>query len=133
MENAELEALLADLESDRVERKASLSDPDKVRQAICAFANDLPNHRSAGVLFIGVHDDGRCAGLPITDEMLRTLSDVRSDGNTVPFPSMTVQKKTLLGCEVAVVLWIWTYFAENPPLEFRVEDTHVLAIIRRRN
>jgi ATP-dependent DNA helicase RecG len=78
MENVELESLLADLESDRVERKASLSDRDKIRQAICAFANDLPNHRRAGVLFVGVHDDGRCAGLPITDELLLTLSSIRS-------------------------------------------------------
>lgn len=41
----ELEALMADLESDRVERKASISDRDRIRQAICAFANDLPDHR----------------------------------------------------------------------------------------
>jgi len=37
MENVELESLLADLESDRVDRKASLSVRDKIRQAICAF------------------------------------------------------------------------------------------------
>jgi ATP-dependent DNA helicase RecG len=116
MENRELESLLVDLESDRVERKASLSDPDKIRQAICAFANDLPNHRKAGVLFVGVHDDGGCAGLPITDELLRTLSDVRSDGNTVPFPSMTVQKRILLGCEVAVVL---VEPSDAPPVRYR--------------
>jgi len=104
MENVELESLLADLESDRVERKASLSDRDKIRQAICAFANDLPNHRKAGVLFVGVHDDGRCAGLPVTDELLLNLSSMRSDGNTVPFPSLTVQKRILRGCELAVAL-----------------------------
>jgi len=50
----ELEAMLGDLESDLVERKASFAGqaPDAVRQAICAFANDLPGHRRPGVIFI---------------------------------------------------------------------------------
>jgi len=116
MENAELESLLADPESDRVERKASLSDRDKIRQAVCAFANDLPNHRKAGVLFVGVHDDGMCAGLPITDELLLTLSSMRSDGNTVPFPSLVVQKRILRGCEVAVVL---VEPSDAPPVRYQ--------------
>lgn len=60
MDDTELEQLLYDLESDRVERKASISDRDKICQAICAFANDLPDHRQPGVLFIGVNDDSSC-------------------------------------------------------------------------
>ena len=67
MEDQELENLLKDLESDRTERKVSISDQSKIRQAICAFANDLPNHQQPGVLFIGVNDDGSCANLTITD------------------------------------------------------------------
>ncbi len=51
---SELESLLGDLESDRVERKESVSDNNKIRQAICAFANDLPDHQQPGVVFIGV-------------------------------------------------------------------------------
>jgi ATP-dependent DNA helicase RecG len=104
MNDQELEVLLKDLESDRVERKASISEKDKLRQAVCAFANDLPNHQNSGVLFIGVYDDGSCANLPITDQLLLTLSDMRSDGNITPFPTMTVQKRTLDGCEIAVVI-----------------------------
>ncbi len=111
----ELLDLLADIESDRVERKASLSDRDRVRQAICAFANDLPDHRKPGVVFLGVHDDGTCANLRITDELLRTLSDMRSDGNILPFPMMTVQKKILDGCEAAVVEVQPSY---NPPVRY---------------
>jgi ATP-dependent DNA helicase RecG len=42
MEPQELRLMLTDLESDLIERKASLSDPDRIRQAICAFANDHP-------------------------------------------------------------------------------------------
>jgi ATP-dependent DNA helicase RecG len=62
--------LLNDLESDRVERKASPSDSDRICEAICAFANDLPNHRQPGVIFIGVHDNGKCANLTINDDLL---------------------------------------------------------------
>jgi ATP-dependent DNA helicase RecG len=44
----ELAALLRDLESDRVERKQSFKGdaPTTVREAVCAFANDLPGHGS---------------------------------------------------------------------------------------
>ena len=103
MTDAELERLLADVESDRSERKQSLAERDKIREAICAFANDLPNHAAPGVLYIGAKDDGSCAGLAVTDELLRTLADMRSDGNIVPIPSLTVQKKVLNRCEMAVV------------------------------
>lgn len=104
MTDLELEALLADLESDRIERKQSFSNPDRIREAICAFANDLPNHQAPGVLFVGVRDDGSCAGLPITGELLLRLAHMRSDGNIVPIPSMTVQKKTVNGCVLAVIV-----------------------------
>ena len=63
MTDADLERLLADVESDRPERKQSLADGDRIRDAICAFANDLPNHAAPGVLYIGAKDDGSCAGL----------------------------------------------------------------------
>jgi ATP-dependent DNA helicase RecG len=104
MGDDELERLLTDLESDRVERKESLSDPERIRQAVCAFANDLPGHGQPGVVFVGARDDGSCAGLAITDQLLRTLADMRSDGNILPIPSMLVEKRTLLGCEMAVVI-----------------------------
>ena len=103
LSDSELSKLLIDVESDRVERKASLSDRDRVRRAICAFANDLPDHRAPGVLFVGANDDGTGANLAITDELLRTLADMRSDGNILPFPVMTVQKRVLNGQDIAVV------------------------------
>ena len=104
MDNVELEELLLNLESDRVERKAAISHTDRIRQAICAFANDLPDHRMPGVLFIGANDDGTCSRLPITDQLLLTIADMRSDGNIVPFRSMAVQKRNLNGCEMAVAI-----------------------------
>ncbi|HMX30161.1 MAG TPA: putative DNA binding domain-containing protein, partial [Blastocatellia bacterium] len=115
MTDHDLENLLAEMESDRVERKAAASDRDKIRQAICAFANDLPNHKLPGVIFVGVNDNGSCSNLPITDELLRTLADMRSDGNILPFPAMTVQKRLLAGCEIAAVI---VEPADAPPVRY---------------
>lgn len=116
MDDSELEILLTDLESDRVERKASSADTDKICQAICAFANDLPGHSQAGVLFVGVHDDGRCANLAITDELLLNLAHLRSNGNILPFPTLTVQKRSVKGCELAAVI---VEPADAPPVRYR--------------
>ncbi|MEO6325762.1 MAG: RNA-binding domain-containing protein, partial [Thermoanaerobaculia bacterium] len=115
--DAELETLLADLESDLVERKESLSggSPDKVRQAICAYANDLPDHRRAGVVFIGARDDGRPTGLAITDKLLLQLADTKTDGNIVPPPTLTVAKRLLADAELAVVT---VEPSDSPPVRF---------------
>ncbi len=116
MDDSELLALLNDLESDRVERKASIHDHDKICEAICAFANDLPGHNCPGVLFVGVNDNGACANLPITDRLLLTLAEHRSNGNILPFPALTVQKKVLNSCELAVVI---VEPADAPPVRFK--------------
>jgi len=115
LSDGELEALLADIEADGAERKESIADRGKIRQAICAFANDLPDHRRPGVLFIGARDDGSFAGLPIDDQLLRTLADMRSDGNILPFPAMTVQKRVFHGGELAV---IEVEPSDAPPVRF---------------
>ncbi|MDF5732907.1 MAG: ATP-binding protein, partial [Rhizonema sp. PD38] len=115
MNDRELEVLLNDLESDRVERKASISDKGKLCEAICAFANDLPNHQKPGVLFIGINDNGSCANLAIDDKLLLTLSSMRSDGNILPFPTIIVQKRTICGCELAAVI---VEPSDAPPVRF---------------
>lgn len=116
MTDEELELLLDDIESDRVERKESLTDGDKIRQAICAFANDLPGHNLPGVLFVGVNDKGEPVGLDVTDQLLQNLASMRSDGNILPLPSMTVQKRRLKGSDVAIVL---VQPADAPPVRFK--------------
>ena len=98
-----LEALMSDLESDLVERKESAADQTKIRRNVCAFANDLPGHGRPGVVLVGVRDDGTCASLPIDDDLLTKLANIRGDGNILPLPSITVQRRVLKGCEVAVV------------------------------
>ena len=57
----QLRALIADIESDTAERTESTNNTDKFGQAICAFANDLPNHRRPGYLLVGVKDNGSLA------------------------------------------------------------------------
>ena len=101
----QLTALLTELESDRVERKESFSGdaPEKVREAICAFANDLSGHNEPGVVFIGIKDKGGSSGIAITDKLLLDLANIRSDGNILPLPSMLVEKRTLGGLELAVI------------------------------
>jgi ATP-dependent DNA helicase RecG len=116
MTDAELELLLADLESERVERKSSASDHEKIRETVCAFANDLPNYRLPGVIFVGVKDGGSCAGLSVTDELLTALAGIRDEGKTLPFPSLTIQRRTLRGCEMAVVI---VQPSDAPPVRFR--------------
>lgn len=112
----QLDRLRWDVESDRVERKSSLADGEKIRQAICAFANDLPDHRAPGVLFVGLQDDGRCAGTRIDDDVLKNLSSMRDDGNIHPFPSMVVERVTFEdGCTVAVAQ---IEPSERPPVRF---------------
>jgi ATP-dependent DNA helicase RecG len=114
LDDAALSVLLNDLESDRVERKSSFSNnKDDVRKAVCAFANDLPDYRQPGIVFIGLQDDGKCANLRITDELLRQLADTRE--NLQPFPMLLVQKRVLNGCEVAVIV---VYPSDAPPVRY---------------
>ena len=113
----ELVAMLDDLESDRSERKLAWAGnaSDKTRQAVCAFANDLPNHGQPGVVFIGVNNDGSVANIDITDRLLLTLSDMKADGKIVPPPTLTVEKRVLKGAAVAVVT-VWP--ADAPPVSY---------------
>jgi len=112
-------ALLTDLESDRVERKASFkgSAPETVREAVCAFANDLAGHGQPGVVFIGASDDGSPApGFTVTDEILRQLADIKTDGNIIPPPSLLVEKRHLNGAEFAVIT-VWP--CDTPPVRYK--------------
>ena len=99
----EIENLLGDIENERVERTVSTSNTDKFAQAVCAFANDIRNSNLPGFLFIGVNDDGSLSGLKVTDELLRNLAGLRSDGNILPQPALMVYKVSFPGGDIAVV------------------------------
>ncbi len=105
LSDQELVALLNDTESDRTERKETFKGdtPKKARQAICAFANDLPNHNEPGILFIGAKDNGEPSEIEITDQLLLSLADMKTDGNILPLPVLSVEKRVLKGAGMAVV------------------------------
>ena len=99
----QLRALMAARESDRVELTVSTTNTDKFGEAVCAFANDFPNHRQPGHLIVGAGDDGSVAGLTVDDRLLRRLGELRSNVNLEPLPVMTVQKYALPEGDVAVI------------------------------
>ena len=103
--DTELLQIIENDEADRVEFKESLSGsaPKDIREAICAFANDLPNYAKPGCVFVGVKKDKTIVGFSVTDQLVRQLADMKTDGNIVPPPSLTVEKRLLQGKEVAVV------------------------------
>ena len=115
---AELLQIIAASEADRVEFKESLAGdaPKKVREAICAFANDLAGHEKPGLVFVGVKDDGTIGNLAVTDRLLQQLADMKTDGNIVPPPSLTVVKHTLQDKEVAVIA---VQPSNSPPVRFK--------------
>lgn len=116
LDEGELDRLRVDLESDRVERKASAADRSELRRDICALANDLRGHGRPGVILIGVNDDGGCSETTIDDRLLNMLEGMKDDGNIIPIPSLVVQKHTLSGCEVAAVV---VEPSESPPLRYQ--------------
>lgn len=91
----ELMALIADLESDRIERTVATKDTDKFSIAICAFSNDFPNSRLPGYLVIGLDDKGVPSGLTVSDDLLIYLGTMRANGNILPLPAITVEKRVL--------------------------------------
>jgi len=115
--DAELENLLNDTESERVERKSTFSSTasKRIREAVCAFANDVSRSNQPGVLFVGANDDGTPADCAITDELLRNLADMKTDGNILPQPMFSVEKRTLVGKEMAVVI---VQPSDMPPVQY---------------
>ena len=99
----ELRLLLSEAEADRIERTITTRNTDKFSEAVTAFANDLANHQLPGYLVVGANDDGSLSGLHVTDELLRNLASLRSDGNIQPLPALSVAKFALDGGDVAVV------------------------------
>ena len=114
----DLEKMMRDLESNIVERKQTFKGeaPTTVREAVCALANDLPCHGRPGVVFIGARNDGTPSGLVVTDELLLQLADIKTDGNIVPPPTLTVTKHALCGADIAVIT-VWP--ADSPPVRYK--------------
>ena len=88
----QLKELLYSDETYRVERTITTTNVDKLQEAICAFANDLPDSKKNGYLILGAYDDGRLSGLKVNDELMKNIAALRSNGNILPVPTMSVEK-----------------------------------------
>ncbi len=115
---ADLTRIVEARESDRVEFKETLSGDatTRIREAICAFANDLPDYDTPGLVLVGVKDDGTICDFSVADRVLQTLADMKTDGNIVPPPSMTVEKRTLQGRELALIT---VQPSNSPPVRYK--------------
>ena len=103
----ELLQIIAAGEADRVEFKESLAGDaaTRIREAICAFANDLPGREKPGLVFIGVKN--------VADAM-RTLGFVQRYGVGIP-----IAKNQLAA-------------AGHPEPEFDISNSFVRATVRSR-
>lgn len=95
--------LLQSTETYRIERTSSTGDMDKFQEAICAFSNDLPNSRKKGYLILGAYDNGTLSGLRVDDALMKRIAGIRSDGNILPLPIMSVERVELEGGDLLVV------------------------------
>ena len=85
----ELRELIANMESDRIERTISVKE-EKLGPAVCALANDFPNNKLPGYILLGIDDEGNVAGKKWTDSDLQIIGGVKTNGNVLPQPSLTV-------------------------------------------
>ncbi len=118
LDDDDLMCLIEGGESTRVEFKETLegSASDRIREAICAFANDLAGSGQPGIAVVGLQDNGNPAGIAVTDRLLRTLSDMRSDGNIMPPPTILSEKRMYRNHEIAVVTVLPS---DSPPVRCR--------------
>ena len=98
-----LQKILSDTESYHIEKTVATDNMDKFSQAICAFSNDVADSKKKRYLLIGVRDNGELAGLQVDDKLLLQISNIRTDGNILPQPVLTVEKFSFAQGDVLVV------------------------------
>ncbi len=75
-------------ETFRVEKTISVNRASKFGEAICAFANDLPDEGKSGDLLVGVNDNNEIEGLSLDEQIEQTLLDFSRDGRIIPSPTI---------------------------------------------
>ncbi|SJL27354.1 transcriptional regulator [Porphyromonas gingivalis] len=108
--------MLSDTESYNIERTESTGNMDKFCQAICAFSNDMLGSGKNGYLIIGAKDNGKLSGLQVDDKLLLQIANIRTDGNILPQPTMTVEK---FHFDEGDVLVAEVQPSEFPPVRYR--------------
>ena len=123
LQDEDLKALLKAGESEHVEFTAGIDrdqkvtiDRDKIAKNISAFSNDLANTGKIGVIFIGIKDNGECAGLSVTDKIQKDIASFSRQENLYPFPSINVQKWIYKSDEVIVVQ---VHPLKYPPMRYK--------------
>ena len=116
LDDEEIARLIEGGEGSRVEFKERLegSAPERIREAVCAFANDLAGTQEPGIVVVGLRDD--MTSVPVADETLLALTNIRRDGNTVPPPALLVERRSWKGREIAVVTVLPS---DSPPVRYR--------------
>ncbi len=109
-------AMISDIENYHIERTSSTDNMRKFCEAICAFSNDMPGSGKNGYLILGAYDNGKLSGLRVDDKLYKTITAIRSDGNILPFPSMSVEKFSYDDGDLLVVEVVPHPF---PPVKFK--------------
>jgi hypothetical protein len=94
-----LVARLKNHEDNFVERKPDGANSGEIRQTIVAFANTVPPG-AVGILFLGVHNDGRIQGVENPDKLQKT---VREQCERVCYPPIAFTAEVLEAEGKAVV------------------------------
>jgi ATP-dependent DNA helicase RecG len=103
----EIKELFFSLESDRVERKRTYekSNAENIKKTICAFSNDLQNHKKDSVIFIGQDDDLSCANLLINDDLIQTIHADVTSGNIQPRPNVQIKQNIIINdCKLIAII-----------------------------
>ena len=114
----ELERLIESGEGPRTEFEEAPrgNAPERIREAVRAFANDLSGSGLPGLVAVGPRDDGRPSGFSADDGALRQPTDIRGDGNILPPPTISVEKRLFKNVEIPVVL---VAPSDSPPVRFK--------------
>lgn len=110
--------LAEELGSPRVERALNADDKEQIREAICAFANDLSNSQRPGYVLFGVESArGELIGVPGSDQLLADIAALRNDAQIIPIPNMVVDRVSLE--DGKQIVYIEVHPSDSPPLRVR--------------
>ena len=110
---------------------------------------------SRGLFFVGLRNDGACAQLSITDKLLLDLSQMKDDGQILPYgnvnpdnfgqPGVTDYRNPMIAEAMKVLGFVQRFGMGiplarkelekngNPPPEFQFEGSSVLVTLRIRS
>ena len=82
-------------------RREPAGDMDKFQEAICAFANDLPNSRKNGYLILGAYDNGGKVGGKVGGDVVENIVENIAE-NIV---DSIVEKLSTTRAKIVRIIW----------------------------